>query len=66
MIKTKEKRNIKDLICKLNGKQIIFDSDLAILYNMEPKRINEAVKRNMEKFPKMFSWILNKYESQIF
>ena len=54
MIETKEKRNIKDLICKLNGKQIIFDSDLAILYNMEPKRINEAVKRNIEKFPNSY------------
>lgn len=40
--------------------------DLAKLYHVETKRINEAVKNNMEKFPKRFSWKLTKEESEIF
>ena len=36
----------------------MFDSDLAILYHVETKRINEAVKNNPHKFPERFSWIL--------
>ncbi|MCI9233483.1 MAG: ORF6N domain-containing protein [Bacilli bacterium] len=32
--------------------------DLAKLYQVEIKRINEAVKNNIEKFPERFSWIL--------
>ena len=34
----------------------MLDSDLAKLYNVETKRINEAVKRNINKFPERFVW----------
>ena len=44
----------------------MLDSDLAILYGTETKRINEAVRRNKEKFPERFSWILSDEESNIF
>ena len=37
----------------------MLDSDLARLYNVEAKRINEAVKNNPEKFPERFSWKLS-------
>lgn len=37
----------------------MLDSDLARLYGVETKRINEAVKNIVEKFPERFSWILN-------
>ena len=37
---------IEDVIYEIKGTQIIFDSDLAKLYNVETKRINEAVKNN--------------------
>ncbi len=40
----------------------MLDSDLAKLYNVETKRINEAVKNNPEKFPERFSWKLSDYE----
>ena len=40
----------------------MLDSDLAELYNVETKRINEAVYRNKEKFPKRISWITNDNE----
>ena len=37
----------------------MLDSDLARLYGVETKRINEAVKNNYDKFPERFSWVLN-------
>ena len=40
----------------------MLDSDLAKLYHVETKRINEAVKNNYEKFPERFSWILSNEE----
>ena len=40
----------------------MLDSDLAKLYNVETKRINEAVKNNPKKFPRRFSWILEDSE----
>ena len=41
----------------------MLDSDLAKLYHVETKRINEAVKNNMEKFPERFSFILTNEET---
>ena len=49
---------IENLIYDIRGKQVMLDSDLAKLYGVETKRINEAVKNNLEKFPERFSWKL--------
>ena len=62
----KENVKIKDMIYEINGIQVMLDSDLALLYGTETKRINEAVRRNEEKFPKKYSWILTNEESDIF
>ena len=43
---------IENMIYEIRGKQVMLDSDLAKLYNVETKRINEAVKNNIEKFKK--------------
>ena len=40
----------------------MLDSDLAKLYKVETKRINEVVKNNIEKFPERFSWKLTDQE----
>ena len=63
-----EKENIKieNVIYEIRGKQVMLDSDLAKLYHVETKRINEAVKNNMEKFPERFSWKLTEEESKNF
>ena len=53
---------IEDMIYEIRGKQVMLDSDLAKLYGVETKRINEAVKNNIDKFPERFSWILTKDE----
>lgn len=61
-----EKEKVEDLIYEIRGKQVMLDSDLAKLYKVETKRINEAVKNNPEKFPERFSWKLTDKESNIF
>ena len=57
---------IEDMIYEIRGKQVMLDSDLAKLYHVETKRINEAVKNNPEKFPERFSWPLSDEESKAF
>lgn len=47
----KDNIKIEELIYEVRGKQVMLDSDLAKLYEVETKRINEAVKNNIEKFP---------------
>ena len=60
----KEDIKIENMIYEVRGKQVMLDSDLAKLYHTETKRINEAVKNNMEKFPEKFSFKLDDYESK--
>lgn len=43
--------DIKNLIYTIKGKQVMLDSDVARLYHYETRRINETVKRNIERFP---------------
>ncbi len=50
--------NIKDLIYTIRGEQVMVDSDLAILYEVSTKRLNEQVKRNIERFPEKFMFRL--------
>ena len=55
IVKIKE---IESKIYNIRGVEVMLDTDLAKLYNVETKRVNEAVKNNPEKFPIRFSWIL--------
>ena len=43
--------NLNDLVVQLRGERVLLDSDVAELYGVETKRINEAVKNNPDKFP---------------
>ena len=54
--------NIQELIIELRGQKTILDSDVAKLYGVETKRINEAVKNNADKFPKGYLFDLAKDE----
>ena len=54
---------IENMIYEIRGKQVMLDSDLAKLYNVETKRINEAVKNNIEKFPETYCFKLTDDES---
>ena len=44
----------KNLILSIRGKQVMLDRDLARLYGVETKVLNQAVKRNIERFPERF------------
>lgn len=53
---------IEQLILTVRGKQIIIDRDLAVLYSVDTKVLNQAVKRNIERFPERFRFQLSKEE----
>ena len=59
-----EKETIEKKIYEIRGMQVMLDSDLANLYQVETKRINEAVKNNPEKFPKRFSFVISDSEKE--
>lgn len=45
---------IEDMIYEVRGTQVMFSKDVALLYQVETKRLNEVVKRNMNRFPESF------------
>ncbi len=54
--------NIETLIKVIRGQQVMLDKDLATLYGVEAKVLNQAVKRNIERFPDDFRFQLTKEE----
>ena len=54
--------NIEPLIKVIRGQQVMLDRDLATLYGVETKRLNEQVKRNIKRFPEDFMFQLTKNE----
>lgn len=54
--------NIENLIQVIRGKQVILDRDLARLYGVETRVLNQAVQRNIERFPADFMFQLSKEE----
>jgi len=53
---------IKNLICVIRGQQVMLDSDLAMLYQVETRNLNKAMKRNIDRFPEDFCFQLTKEE----
>ena len=53
---------IKNMIYNIRGKQVMLDSDLASLYQVETKVFNQAVKRNIKRFPEFFRFQLTEKE----
>jgi hypothetical protein len=53
---------VKDKITTINNRKVIIDSDMAILYGVETKRINEAVSNNPDKFSERYILELSKIE----
>jgi len=67
MKKNEEKKlmPIQDMIYEVRGQKVMLDSDLAELYEVEVKRLNEAVKRNIKRFPLDFMFQLTGEEWDI-
>ena len=56
--------NIENKILVIRGHQVMLDRDLAELYGVETRRLNEQVKRNIERFPKQFCFPLVEKEKK--
>ena len=55
---------IQEKIFTIRGRQVMFDSDLAKLYGVETKVMNQAVKRNEVRFPNNFRFQLTQIEKE--
>ena len=55
-------KDIQSLIYVIRGKQVMLDSDLALLYQVETKTLNRSVKRNIKRFPEDFCFQLTEEE----
>lgn len=54
--------DLKDLIIEIRGQRVLLDSHVAEIYGVEVKRVNEAVKNNLDKFPSGYILELDKSE----
>ena len=61
---TQPVEQIESLILTIRGKQVILDRDLARLYGVETRVLNQAVQRNIERFPEDFMFQLSKEEAE--
>ena len=57
-----ERVAIESLIYEIRGQKVMLDRDLARLYGVETKVLNQAVKRNIKRFPEDFMFQLNNEE----
>ena len=57
-----DNQSIQNKIYTIRGVQVMIDRDLAILYGVETRRLNEQVKRNIERFPEEFMFQMTKEE----
>ena len=60
-----EIQTIQDKIYEIRGQRVMLDFDLATMYGVETRRLNEQVKRNIERFPEDFMFQLTKGELEI-
>lgn len=54
--------NLKGMINEIRGQDVLLDNDVAQIYGVETKRINEAVKNNPEKFPQDYLFVISEDE----
>ncbi|GAP71640.1 hypothetical protein SAMD00024442_15_46 [Candidatus Symbiothrix dinenymphae] len=53
---------VEDKVLNLRGESVILDSDVAVLYGVQTKEINQAVKNNPDKFPESYLWDVSSEE----
>src|SRR5204862_124052 len=58
----KPKKPIESMILNIRGSKVMLDADLAELYGVPTKRLNEQVKRNADRFPEDFMFQLTAQE----
>ena len=57
-------KGIESRILTIRNQQVMIDRDIAELYGVETRRLNEQVKRNSERFPEEFCFQLTKEETE--
>ncbi len=62
LIHQKINNQVTSKIFNIRNQEVMIDRDLAELYNVQTKRINEQVKRNKERFPEMFCFQMTRFE----
>ncbi len=58
-------QRVESMILAIRGVNVILDADVAYLYGVETKRINEAVKNNPDKFPEDYMFVITDEELQV-
>lgn len=58
-------KDVESKVFTIRNQRVILDCDVAMLYGVETKQINQAVQRNREKFPEGFILELNNQESEV-
>lgn len=64
MPQTLTETSVDNLIIEIRDQKVILDSDLAMLYDVETKKLNQAISRNVERFPEDFMFQLTNEEFQ--
>lgn len=64
LLQTIGTKEVEARVIELRGQKVILDRDVAELYGVETKRINEAVKNNPDKFPERYCFYLKVSEKQ--
>ena len=59
-------QSVQQRIVSVRQQRIIIDADVADLYGVETKRINEAVRNNTDKFPEDYMFVLTQEEADSF
>ena len=64
MLEIQEKENVEivNMIYEIRGKQVMVDSDVALLFGYETKYLNRQVQRNIERFPENYCFQLSEEE----
>jgi len=57
-----EAHGIENMILTVRGQKVILDADLARIYGVPTKRLNEQVRRNADRFPLDFAFVLTDQE----
>lgn len=63
-IKVVTTEEVENLVIELRGQKVLLDRDVAILYGVETKHINQAVRNNPEKFPERYCFTLQIAEKE--
>ena len=61
-VQTGNIESIKNVIYEIRGQKVMLDRDLANIYGVETRALNQAVKRNADRFPEDFMFKLSKEE----